>query len=505
MKCHSIQIHNHFSRDGVHGQMLHLGGFSPVVFKNIIRTCQPKKQKAECHSVVFSARPRSSPAIAIIRNPETKPDLEQDSPSQLLSNLLEIKLARLASATERTDFNASSTSAIITCCSPPTLTSKWHNSGLSRGINQQYSSQSSFVQKGTLPAKGTPELSEPPLFHASSYQSQSQYRSLPAPNVANNSKLISAQGLSSNSHHFSNNVDYSQDISVCRKRSSQGSFTHSSSPKSVSLLPGSHRHDQDSLRSTGQMLPEQEFLMHNSPGVSELLRGVGNNRTAANNSNSSFTDPESDVWNMGHTATSLTQRKPAASSVLVGQTEMPDNASNLSDLANYSCLQDKITGVSLEKPGSSHALSGQSKTDDSTYLSVLANYSCMQEKISPATYLSNNDRGTKSTVCRSESKSSEPVSQITAGSDDKNETRDQLGPASKPSDKPLIPRVIVDDYDDYDCDEELDAGLFDPTTINNMKLSSWKNEDVVTFLQQTDCKEFAAIFEHQVSSTDILG
>ena len=65
-KCENLQIHSLFSKHEENSSLrLNLGGFSPVLFHNVFKTCESKGNDIECRLVILGARPRSSPAYAV--------------------------------------------------------------------------------------------------------------------------------------------------------------------------------------------------------------------------------------------------------------------------------------------------------------------------------------------------------------------------------------------------------------------------------------------------------
>ena len=79
--CDNLEIHNLFSRSDEDLLLkLNLGGFSPVVFNNIFKTCESKGSDFECRLVILGARPRSSPAYAIL-NDQASPRSKEFHPN----------------------------------------------------------------------------------------------------------------------------------------------------------------------------------------------------------------------------------------------------------------------------------------------------------------------------------------------------------------------------------------------------------------------------------------
>jgi len=65
--CGSLQIHSLFAENEEDSALrLNLGGFSPVLCHNVFKTCESKGDDIDCRLVILGARPRSSPAHAVL-------------------------------------------------------------------------------------------------------------------------------------------------------------------------------------------------------------------------------------------------------------------------------------------------------------------------------------------------------------------------------------------------------------------------------------------------------
>eukprot|EP00794_Sanderia_malayensis_P020460 gene20460-22476_t len=474
-KCKNLQLHNHFSHNGIHSQKLNLGGFSPVLCNNVIKTCKSTKQTSECQSVTLASRPRSSPAIFTAQGPETDApetldfQMSQPIPPATSSNTCDTINSILASPRdENISFKADLPS--------PQISETFGN------------------WKGVLNSPVSNRYQ-----HIAELYTNTQKRQLPDPNQHPSSSLAKSARFSyvsetpSSFNELEHTPSQRQETDKHKLFVLQRTDSSSSQPPPVDshvITRGISVQSDTNEHSKFQDLAEANVAQSNFTITHVKTEEVSESDTASVQENASepyvrsisaysvspsnfHVTQDVDADRVGGKRDSRAHSDHTNSRMMFVRKEYDNKKHYDANKSVQNAAQSFGETVSIEVVNTSSIVDTNANKSNQMSLSYAVESVKVEETDDQST-----ENSSDLVIDQFYNANSDDGDDI--GFHDSNNDNDHINNVQKP---PLSPQQ--------------DFSLFNGSMICNKKLASWTNKDVVDFLQSTDCKEHAVIFENE--------